>query len=152
VIAVRYSEKLGADACVKLMNGRFFAGRQIKASIFDGKTKHNVGGKAETTQDEMARLERYARWLEQGGEGPMPEMPSTDSQGGDASQYVATDDDSTSDSSDDEEQSDEDTGVLYSVAGTKVTKKLIGDKDREYEVEESYFEDDDDEEKGPIKR
>lgn len=54
------------------MNNRYFAGRQISAEIYDGKTRYEKSG-ARTTmteeedENEKARLERYAKWLEEGG-------------------------------------------------------------------------------------
>lgn len=54
------------------MNNRYFAGRQISAEIYDGKTRYEKSGARTTEEDdenEKARLERYAKWLEQGGGG-----------------------------------------------------------------------------------
>ncbi|KAL1932134.1 hypothetical protein VTP01DRAFT_9190 [Rhizomucor pusillus] len=72
VISVRFKEKKSADACVLLMNNRYFAGRQISAEIYDGKTKYQKSGartdvEGEEDEAENARLERYAKWLEEGG-------------------------------------------------------------------------------------
>lgn len=56
------------------MNNRYFAGRQISAEIYDGKTKYQKSGTKgpgldeEEEEAEKARLERYAKWLEEGGE------------------------------------------------------------------------------------
>ncbi|KAI9359038.1 hypothetical protein BD770DRAFT_320151 [Pilaira anomala] len=70
IISVRYKETESADACVLLMNKRFFGGRQISAEIFDGKTKYlKSGGGEEDEEAEKLRLERYAKWLEEGGGG-----------------------------------------------------------------------------------
>lgn len=54
------------------MNNRYFAGRQISAEIYDGKTKYQKSGprsdvEGEEDEAEKARLERYAKWLEEGG-------------------------------------------------------------------------------------
>ncbi|KAG1457138.1 hypothetical protein G6F56_006674 [Rhizopus delemar] len=72
IISVRFKEKESAEACIALMNNRFFAGQQIIAEIFDGTTKYEKSGGKTTEEDEEAekqRLERYAKWLEeQGGE------------------------------------------------------------------------------------
>ncbi|GAA5805590.1 hypothetical protein HPULCUR_011110 [Helicostylum pulchrum] len=75
VISVRYKEIESADACVLLMNKRFFGGRQITAEIFDGKTKYLKSGGIPSEDDEEAerlRLERYAKWLEEGGGAKTP--------------------------------------------------------------------------------
>lgn len=54
------------------MNNRYFAGRQISAEIYDGKTRYEKSGtkttlEGEEDEAEKARLERYAKWLEEGG-------------------------------------------------------------------------------------
>merc|ERR1712146_600323 len=36
-----------AEECIRVMDGRFFAGRTIEAFFYDGKTAYNVIGKAE---------------------------------------------------------------------------------------------------------
>ncbi|KAG0171699.1 hypothetical protein DFQ28_000718 [Apophysomyces sp. BC1034] len=70
VISVRFMEKESADACILLMNDRFFSGRQISAEIYDGHTRYlKSGGKEEEDGEaEKERLERYAKWLEQGSD------------------------------------------------------------------------------------
>ena len=57
------------------MNGRFFDGRQVSASLYDGKerfSKSNVGNDLfvgeEGDEDEKRRLEDFASWLENDGE------------------------------------------------------------------------------------
>ena len=56
------------------MNNRYFAGRQISAEIYDGKERYQKSGSGggtkgdeEEDEAEKARLERYAKWLEEGG-------------------------------------------------------------------------------------
>ncbi|KAI9472032.1 MAG: hypothetical protein EXX96DRAFT_344761 [Benjaminiella poitrasii] len=52
------------------MDKRYFSGRQIEAEIYDGKTRYEKSGGRTTEEDEEAeriRLERYAKWLEEGG-------------------------------------------------------------------------------------
>ncbi|KAI9263295.1 hypothetical protein BDA99DRAFT_64039 [Phascolomyces articulosus] len=60
-----------AQACILMMNNRYFAGRQISAEIYDGKERYQKSGTKGTEEDdeeaEKARLERYAKWLEEGG-------------------------------------------------------------------------------------
>ncbi|KAG0230196.1 hypothetical protein BGW42_001115 [Actinomortierella wolfii] len=65
VVSVKFKDPESADLCVKLMNGRFFAGQKIEASIYDGHTKYDVKkSKEELEAEEKQRLERYAKWLE----------------------------------------------------------------------------------------
>lgn len=51
------------------MNGRFFAGRQVIAGLYDGKRRFRKTGKtgdlAEDDADEKARLESFAKYLEE---------------------------------------------------------------------------------------
>ncbi|ORX48246.1 hypothetical protein DM01DRAFT_262435 [Hesseltinella vesiculosa] len=69
IVSVRFGEPKVAKACVLLMNNRYFAGKQISAEIYDGKTKYQKSGNtAEDDEDEKQRLERYAKWLEQGAD------------------------------------------------------------------------------------
>ena len=52
------------------MDKRFVGGRHISAEVFDGKTKYEKSGGKLTEEEEEAerlRLERYAKWLEEGG-------------------------------------------------------------------------------------
>ncbi len=54
------------------MDGRYFAGERVEASVYDGTTKYELfsSAKVETDEDELARLKRYGDWLEkQGGDG-----------------------------------------------------------------------------------
>ncbi|KAI8341045.1 hypothetical protein BC941DRAFT_415701 [Chlamydoabsidia padenii] len=69
VISVRFMEQKPANACILLMNNRYFGGKQISAELYDGRTKYLKSGSndAEDDEAEKARLERYAKWLEEGG-------------------------------------------------------------------------------------
>ena len=64
VATVRFTTPESATACVSAFNGRWFAGRQIEASIFDG-AKYKKSGKEEG-EGEKVRLEEFAKWLEEG--------------------------------------------------------------------------------------
>ena len=68
VVSVRFKTKEGADACIALMDGRWFAGRQVKAFKYDGYTNYNVKA-VETEEEQMARLEKFAAELEAGDGG-----------------------------------------------------------------------------------
>ncbi|RWS26903.1 HIV Tat-specific factor 1-like protein [Leptotrombidium deliense] len=61
VAAVHFKEFEAADSCVQLMNGRFFAGRQLSASHWDGKTKYSV---KETEEEAKARIDQWDKFLE----------------------------------------------------------------------------------------
>ncbi|KAJ2891273.1 hypothetical protein IWW38_003694 [Coemansia aciculifera] len=87
VVAVKFKDELLAQACVQAMNGRFFAGRQVEASIYDGHTRYKSSSKtcqasgsghpgnashqdddadenSEHSDDEEQRMEKYSQWLE----------------------------------------------------------------------------------------
>ncbi|KAJ3295419.1 hypothetical protein HK104_002682 [Borealophlyctis nickersoniae] len=64
VMTVRFKDVEGAIACIKKMNGRFFAGRRVEASHFDGQEKFKESRKESTEEDEKKRLEAYEKWLE----------------------------------------------------------------------------------------
>lgn len=61
VVAVFFKEFEHADSCVGLMNGRFYAGRQLFAENWDGRTKYKV---KETEEEEKRRLEEWNKYLE----------------------------------------------------------------------------------------
>ena len=44
------------------MHGRFFAGKQLQAEIYDGKTKYEKTLR-ETEEEEEKRMEAYEKWL-----------------------------------------------------------------------------------------
>jgi len=72
---VKFKDPLSAQACVIKMNGRFFDGRRVVATVFDGKAKFKrsgVGGEAGELDEgageaEKKRLDAFAEWLEEGG-------------------------------------------------------------------------------------
>lgn len=56
VATIAFSEFDAADACLRRMHGRFFAGKQLSATLWDGKTKYRV----EETEEE--REKRLGQW------------------------------------------------------------------------------------------
>ncbi|KAI8318379.1 hypothetical protein GQ54DRAFT_300437 [Martensiomyces pterosporus] len=85
VISVKFKDELAARACVKAMNGRFFAGQQIEASIYDGHTRYKssaknasvaaasgsgeqgtAGNEQNDDDEEAKRMEKYSEWLDSG--------------------------------------------------------------------------------------
>lgn len=61
VAQITMAEPEQADAVVALMNGRWFNKRQLKAEIWDGKTKFKIG---ETDSEISQRLEGWDKFLE----------------------------------------------------------------------------------------
>jgi len=67
VVTVRFKDSESARACVSLMDGRFFAGQQVKAYISDGteKFKKSTNKNVEDAEEEETdRLEKFGSWLE----------------------------------------------------------------------------------------
>lgn len=63
VVSVKFKADDGAQTCLKKMQGRYFGGRQVEASMWDGFTNYNVKVQ-ETEEQQAARLERFAREIE----------------------------------------------------------------------------------------
>lgn len=67
VMSVRFKKEFSAQECIKMMNGRYFAGQQVQAMLYDGKkrylrtTKHTED---EDGEGEEERLEKFGAWLE----------------------------------------------------------------------------------------
>lgn len=78
IASVRFSNAIGAKACVDVMDGRYFAGTRVEAYIADGNEKFKKSserkvqfgdedeGKEE--DEEGKRLDQFGSWLEAGGE------------------------------------------------------------------------------------
>ena len=64
-MTVSFKTRHAAEACVAAWNGRWFDGRQIAASMWDGETKISTG-QDESDAAQRARLDAYAKSL--GGE------------------------------------------------------------------------------------
>ncbi|PVV04213.1 hypothetical protein BB560_001295 [Smittium megazygosporum] len=70
VALVKFSQELSAQAAVKLLDGRFFAKRQIHAYIPTTKVKPLNSGETTNSQDldadneQSERLEKFSEWIE----------------------------------------------------------------------------------------
>ncbi|KAK0241635.1 hypothetical protein EDD85DRAFT_408634 [Armillaria nabsnona] len=68
VITVKFRDSLSAQACVIKMNGRFFDGRRVEASLYNGKQRFQRNGtgdelEGESAEAEKKRLDDFAQWL-----------------------------------------------------------------------------------------
>ncbi|KAI9572059.1 hypothetical protein HD554DRAFT_2066640 [Boletus coccyginus] len=68
VMTVKFRDPLSAQACVLKMNGRFFAGRRIEASLYVGKQHFKRSGvgddvEGDSEEAEKKRLDNFATWL-----------------------------------------------------------------------------------------
>ncbi|KAK9475029.1 uncharacterized protein V1510DRAFT_409846 [Dipodascopsis tothii] len=71
VVSVRFQNADDAEECVDRMDGRFFGGRRITATIYDGEVRYRKAKKAapaglddDADRDEQDRLEKFGEWLE----------------------------------------------------------------------------------------
>eukprot|EP00117_Sycon_ciliatum_P050148 scpid64643/ scgid35438/ HIV Tat-specific factor 1 homolog len=58
VLSVAFKEFEGAEECVKVMNGRWYAGRQLKAELYDGVTSYQI------EETDLERVDRLKKWEE----------------------------------------------------------------------------------------
>ncbi|KAL2918705.1 hypothetical protein HK105_201539 [Polyrhizophydium stewartii] len=63
IMLVRFKLPESAEACQKVMNGRFFGGVQVEATLSHGKEKFKQS-KALTEEEEKKRIDAYEQWLE----------------------------------------------------------------------------------------
>lgn len=68
VMTVKFRDPISAQACLLRMNGRFFAGRRIEATLFAGKQRFKRSGAGEEYEGDGAdaekkRLDDFAEWL-----------------------------------------------------------------------------------------
>lgn len=70
VASIRFANVSAAEACVRLMNGRWFDQRQLEASIATGKERFKKSGKKAAEEadgqhaEEDKRLDGFGKWLE----------------------------------------------------------------------------------------
>ena len=65
VIMVKFQTEEAAQQCIKVMEGRWFGGRQVKAHMWDGIANYHVKSKQENAAEQAARLLRFGEQLEQ---------------------------------------------------------------------------------------
>lgn len=77
-MTIKYMDELSAMACINKLQGRFYGGRRLEATLLDPETKrllkmeHKLSQRLmKSDQVESHRLEAYGRWLET-GERPEP--------------------------------------------------------------------------------
>ncbi|KAG5715940.1 Splicing factor U2AF-associated protein 2 [Termitomyces sp. T112] len=73
IMTVKFRDPISAKACLLKMNGRYFAGRRIEASVFSGGQRFQRSGagddvEGEGEEGEEKRLEDFAQWLLTEGE------------------------------------------------------------------------------------
>jgi len=71
IMTVKFREPLSAQACILKMQGRFFDGKRIEASIYSGRQRFNRSGvhddiEGDSDASEKKRLDDFAKWLTEG--------------------------------------------------------------------------------------
>ncbi|XP_030472297.2 splicing factor U2AF-associated protein 2 isoform X1 [Syzygium oleosum] len=61
VVLVKFKDRKDAEKCIELMNGRWFGGRQVHASVDDGSVNH---AQVRDLDEDAARLELFGAELE----------------------------------------------------------------------------------------
>ncbi|KAK9376622.1 uncharacterized protein V1513DRAFT_439222 [Lipomyces chichibuensis] len=68
VMSIKFRNEDDALDCASKMDGRYFSGRQLEASIYDGRVRYRKSGKKHGDDDddkvEEDRLARFGEWLE----------------------------------------------------------------------------------------
>ncbi|KAK3742084.1 hypothetical protein QZH41_017543 [Actinostola sp. cb2023] len=59
ICSVAFREHESADACITVMNGRWFAGRRLEASKWDGSSNFNIQETDKDLEDRMKNWEKY---------------------------------------------------------------------------------------------
>ena len=56
VVSVKFEDKLAAEKCMAVMNGRNFAGAKLVAEMWDGHTSYKI------EESDLERDERMKKW------------------------------------------------------------------------------------------
>lgn len=70
VIMVKFQTDDAANQCIKVMDGRWFGGRQVEAHLWDGIKNYHVKPKEESAEEQQARLENFGQQLDAQALGP----------------------------------------------------------------------------------
>ena len=62
-VKIKFQSAVHAEECIKVMEGRFFDSRQLKAYFWDGKTDYRIV--RETAEELDRRIDDFGKWLEQ---------------------------------------------------------------------------------------
>ena len=61
IVILNFKSNMSSNPCIEKMNGRFYGGRTISASLWDGYTNHVV---KESEEEKKKREEEFGKWLE----------------------------------------------------------------------------------------
>jgi hypothetical protein len=75
IVLVKFATAASAMACQQTMQGRYFAGRTVNATFWDGETNYALSVSdavvASKEKEEEKRLEEFGEWLD--GQDDLPE-------------------------------------------------------------------------------
>lgn len=66
ICIVRFKTAYAAQECIRIMDGRYFAGRRIKSYFWDGSTNYSITSHSNKIleDEEKQRLDEFGSWLE----------------------------------------------------------------------------------------
>lgn len=118
MVKIKFKLPSAAQECIKMMDGRFFGGRQISCFYWDGKTDYK---RAPESEEEMKkRIEEFGEWLEDKKEDESKGQPKNKSE----DKPEDKEEDKLEDRSESEEE--EETGVSGKVADA--IQKMLEEK------------------------
>lgn len=142
---VKFESTGAAATCIDVMNGRFFAGRKLECSFWDGADYTYRESKDEAKE----RADKFSEWLEQGSSSSEAEEESDEGEkqdegeesedGNDAVPSAATihagrvlpDSDDDEEDEDEDEEDEEDVPASDSVHAGRVMPDLDDDDDED---------------------
>jgi len=66
VVAIKFENHDDAAKCIRVMNGRWFGGKQLDVDFYDGWSNYEV---TETEEQKEERMSKFSQWIEQDEEG-----------------------------------------------------------------------------------
>eukprot|EP00607_Mallomonas_marina_P010772 CAMPEP_0182422780 /NCGR_PEP_ID=MMETSP1167-20130531/8557_1 /TAXON_ID=2988 /ORGANISM="Mallomonas Sp, Strain CCMP3275" /LENGTH=372 /DNA_ID=CAMNT_0024601125 /DNA_START=102 /DNA_END=1220 /DNA_ORIENTATION=- len=67
IVIVKFHTAFAAEECIRIMHGRYFAGRQLKCYYWDGTTNYSIVSEAvqeAEEKEEQKRLDEFGDWLD----------------------------------------------------------------------------------------
>lgn len=67
IVIVKFKTSFAAQECVRIMDGRFFAGKKLRCYFWDGATDYSIVSakqEEEEEKEEQQRLDEFGDWLE----------------------------------------------------------------------------------------
>jgi HIV Tat-specific factor 1 len=70
IVVIKFKTAFAAEECIRIMNGRYFAGKRLKSYYWDGVTNYSIviqskDDEEEIEKDESKRLDEFGKWLDE---------------------------------------------------------------------------------------